>query len=125
MNVFLPISLDRWRNPIATLLRACVEQNPEIRFDSFSSPYSDEDHVNAREFWQLPNVRAIRLSAMASARYDLIHTASISSRNLVCAIVAKARSGGHARFLNTINIEVSRGMGKDWNDVLRYQLGLD
>lgn len=114
MRVLLPICLDRWRNPIATLLRACVEANPDIEFHSASSPFSEEDARLAQGFWALPNVRAASQVALATTRFDGVHSASITTHNLAAAMAAKLRSAGACQFLNTVNLEVGPGDGKDW-----------
>lgn len=114
MKVLLPITLDRWRNPIATLLRACVEANPEIEFFSHSGPLSEEDASLAKSFWSLPNLTALSQSQLAGTRYDLVHTASITVHNQAAVLAAKARSLGRARYLATINLEVGPHDGKDW-----------
>lgn len=105
MKVLLPITLDRWRNPIATLLRACVEANPEIEFFSHSGPLSEEDASLAKSFWSLPNLTALSQSQLAGTRYDLVHTASITVHNQAAVLAAKARSLGRARYLATINLK--------------------
>lgn len=105
MKVLLPISLDRWRNPISTLLRACVEYNPDIEFHSFSNPVSDEDREQAERFWKLPNIRLRNPSAIVSDRFDIIHTASYSHGNYIASILSKLRGAGHTRYLDTMNLE--------------------
>jgi glycosyltransferase involved in cell wall biosynthesis len=105
MKILLPISLDRWRNPISTLLRACVEYNQNIEFHSFSNPQSDEDVTNGDKFWKLPNLHKINKLSMVTNRYDIIHTASYSHANYIAAITAKIRGGGRTKFLNTMNLE--------------------
>lgn len=115
MRILLPITLDRWRNPIATLLRACVEANPEIDFFSCSGPFSEEDAQLAQSFWSLPNVCAMSQNRLALMRFDAVHTASITVHNQAAVIAAKVRSLGRCQYLATINLEVSRCDGKDWH----------
>lgn len=114
MKILLPISLDRWRNPIATLLRACVMTNPDIEFFSYSRPASEEDRQLGEEFWSLPNIVSLSQPKLATTRFDLVHTASISWRNLAAVIAAKCRSSGRCSYLATINLEVGPKDGKDW-----------
>ncbi len=114
MRVLLPISLDRWRNPIATLLRACVEANPDIEFYSYSSPFSDEDKQLAKQFWSRANVHAMSQVKLASLRYDIVHTASITLHNLLAVLASKLRSIGCCKYLATINLEVGSLDGNDW-----------
>jgi hypothetical protein len=64
MKILLPISLDRWRNPISTLQRACVQYNPDIEFHSFSHPESDEDRRLGEDFCKLPNRHLRKPSAI-------------------------------------------------------------
>ncbi|NNM29128.1 MAG: hypothetical protein HKO57_06375, partial [Akkermansiaceae bacterium] len=47
MKILLPISLDRWRSPIASLLREVAQRCTEHEFYSFSSPGTDEDREKA------------------------------------------------------------------------------
>lgn len=114
MRVLIPIKLDRWRNPISTLLRNCVEANPDIEFHSCSSPDSDEDRMLGDVFWKLPNIVKNKQTRMAFTRYDGIHTASITLHNQAAAVLAKARTLTKARYLATVNLEVGPGDGKDW-----------
>ena len=115
MRVLLPISLDRWRNPIATLLRACVLANPEMEFHSYSNPMSEEDRQLGAGFWSLPNVVQAPQTKLALTRYDLVHTASITWHNQAAVVAAKWRSFHHAQYLATINLQVGPTDGGDWN----------
>lgn len=115
MNILLPTSLDQWRSPIASLLRAVVRANPEQRFESFSNPVGDEDRENGREFWALPQVRKIRPWQAALTRYDLVQTAALNPRNLMIARYAKVIGAGRTKFLTTINLEQDPSLGeRDW-----------
>lgn len=105
MKVLLPISLDRWRSPISTLLRACVEFNPDIEFHSFSNPASEEDRREGGRFWNLPNIRRRKPPAILTDCFDIIHTASYSHGNYVASVTAKLRGAGHTRYLDTMNLE--------------------
>lgn len=105
MKILLPISLDRWRNPISTLQRACVQYNPDIEFHSFSNPTTEEDCVLGREFWKLPNLHLRKPSAILLDRFDIVHTASYSHGNFASAVIAKLRGTGRTKFLNTMNLE--------------------
>ena len=115
MRVLLPISLDRWRNPIATLLRACVEANPNIEFHSVSNPCSDEDHELGIEFWKLPNVCQATQPKLTATRFDGVHTASITAHNQAAVVAAKLRNPGRCQYLSTINLQVGPQDGKDWS----------
>ena len=114
MRILLPISLDRWRNPISTLLRACVEANPEIEFHSVSNPYSDEDRLLATEFWKRPNIRRASQIQLTTTRFDGVHTASITMHNQAAVVAAKLRNPGRCHYLSTINLQVGPADGKDW-----------
>ena len=105
MKILLPISLDRWRNPISTLQRACVQYNPDIDFYSFSHPQTEEDRELGKEFWQLPNLHLRKPSAILLDRFDIVHTASYSHGNFASAVMAKMRGMGQTQFLNTMNLE--------------------
>lgn len=119
MKILLPISLDRWRNPIATLLRTCVEWNPDIEFHSFSKPTSNEDVTLGSEFWKRPNVRLIKPHNALIERYDIAHIASLTQRNLTAGLLAKIRSMGKTRFLATINLEIIREDSRTWKSYRR------
>lgn len=114
MRILLPITLDRWRNPIATLLRACVEANPEVEFHSYSGPLSAEDKQLSQAFWSLPNIVKSSQSRLALTRFDGVHTASITLHNLAAVVAAKLRSFNASRYLATINLQVGPEDGKDW-----------
>lgn len=114
MRILLPISLDRWRNPISTLLRACVEANPEIEFHSASNPYSDEDRLLGSEFWKRPNMVRASQFQLSTTRFDGVHTASITLHNQAAVVAAKIRNPGRCQYLSTINLQVGPADGKDW-----------
>ena len=105
MKILLPISLDRWSNPISTLQRACVQYNPDIEFHSFSNPKTDEDRQMGAEFWKLPNLQLRHPSAIFRDRFDIVHTASYSKGNYMASLFSKLRGYGRTRFLNTLNLE--------------------
>jgi glycosyltransferase involved in cell wall biosynthesis len=105
MKILLPISLDRWCNPISTLQRACVQYNPDIEFHSFSNPETEEDRQMGAEFWKLPNLHLRKPSAILLDRFDIVHTASYSRGNYLAALIAKLRGMGHTKFLTTLNLE--------------------
>lgn len=109
LKVLLPINIDRWRSPIATLLRACAEFNPEIDFVSYSSPETDEDVAHGNQFWQLPNVTKGDRYSIFREKFDIVHIASHTPKNLTAGTFAKIRSRGDTRFLYTINLELPHG----------------
>ena len=106
MKVLLPINIDRWQNPIASLLRACVEHNSDINFVSFSCPLSDEDKDKSKDFWNLPNIKKGNNFSAFAHRFDLVHIASHTNRNLAAGTLAKIGSLNHTKFLYTINLEL-------------------
>lgn len=105
LKVLLPINIDKWRSPIATLLRACVEHNPDIQFVSFSRPETEEDRENGKKFWSLGNITRGDLRSIAG-RYDIVHIASHTPKNLFAGSFAKAIGMGKTKFLYTINLEL-------------------
>lgn len=115
MKVFLPISIDRWRSPLATLCRAIVENNPNIEFASFSNPISEEDKHLGHLFWNLPNIKKVSALDAGFSFYDIVHTVSLNPRNLAIGVYSKAASFGKCIFLNTINLEHDVSMAsRDW-----------
>lgn len=105
MKILLPISLDRWSNPISTLQRACVRFNPDIEFHSFSNPVSEEDRAEGESLWKLPNLRLRKPTDIFLERFDIVHTASYSHGNYIATMAAKLRGLYHTRYLDTMNLE--------------------
>lgn len=105
MRILLPISLDRWKNPICALLRAVVEFNPQHEFHAFSSPLCDEDSQMGEVFWKRANLQQCHPSSIMLRQFDVVHTASYSNGNFVASCLSKLRGLGHTRFLNTMNLE--------------------
>jgi glycosyltransferase involved in cell wall biosynthesis len=106
MKLLLPINIDKWRSPIAAVLRACVEHNPNIDFVTFSKPETPEDLIHGEKFWSLPNVIKGNCFSLFFHRFDIVHIASHTNRNLVAGTLAKIFSLGATKFLYTINLEL-------------------
>jgi glycosyltransferase involved in cell wall biosynthesis len=106
MKLLLPINIDKWRSPIAAVLRACVEHNPNIDFVTFSKPETPEDLIHGEKFWNLPNVIKGNCFSLFFHRFDIVHIASHTNRNLVAGTLAKIFSLGATKFLYTINLEL-------------------
>ncbi len=104
-RILLPISLDRVSTPISTLLRKIAEGNPGIDFYSFSSPLTDEDRECAKELWSLSHLHRTSTSRLLLQRYDVVHHASATPRNLAAVGLSKARSLGCTRHVFTANCE--------------------
>jgi glycosyltransferase involved in cell wall biosynthesis len=105
MRVLFPINLDRCKFPVATSLRELTLRNPEIEFYSFSSPTSDEDRALGEFLWNQPHIHKIRVSDLIWQRFDIIHHASATPRNLLAASLAKARSFGKCIHIFTAPIQ--------------------
>ncbi len=115
MRILLPISLDRWKNPICALLRAVVEFNPGHEFFAFSSPQCEEDFEMGEVLWKSANLELCHPSAIVLRKFDLVHTASYSNGNFASSCLAKLRGYGHTRFLNTMNLEPDQHDPFAWN----------
>ena len=105
MRVLLPINLDRCKFPVATSLRELTIRNPEIDFYSFSSPTSDEDRALGAVLWSQPHIHKIRVTDLLWQRFDIVHHASATPRNLIAASLAKARSFGKCVHIFTAPIQ--------------------
>ena len=105
LSVLLPISLDRVSSPISTLLRKIAEGSPAIDFYSFSSPVTAEDRRCAERLWSLPHVHSIGYPELLKRRFDVVHHASATPKNLLAARIAKLRSLGKVRHVFTANCE--------------------
>jgi glycosyltransferase involved in cell wall biosynthesis len=105
MRVLYPINLDRCKFPVATSLRELTLRNPEIDFYSFSSPTSEEDRALGEPLWSQTHIHKIRVSDLVWQRFDIIHHASATPRNLMAALLAKARSFGRCVHIFTAPIQ--------------------
>lgn len=114
MKIFLPISLDRWSNPISSLLRECALYNRECNFYALSSPENEYDVQHAESLWSYSHINMIDPKSFVFQRYDLVHTASYSHNNFIASLLIKAKSLGRTKILNTMNLEVLPEHGKDW-----------
>lgn len=83
-----------------------MEFNPQVEFVSFSSPFSEEDKVKSEDFWRLPNIVKGDPLSVFTNRFDLVHIASHTNRNLAAGTIAKLVSLNHTKFLYTINLEL-------------------
>jgi alpha-maltose-1-phosphate synthase len=116
ISVLLPINIDRWRSSIATQMRAVVEANPDIHFYSFSSPTTDEDRINGETFWARANVTKLDRFSFFQHRYDVVQLAAISNLNIAAALLAKWRSGGRARIVSIICLEIVPEDRNSWRN---------
>lgn len=105
MKVLYPIHIDRWTNPIASLLREIAVRNPTMEFHSFSNPLTKEDRVLGEHFWSLPHVRRIRRTDLLRFRFDIVHVASATTANLVATVATRLRSGFKCLHVFTANIQ--------------------
>ncbi len=105
IRVLYPINLDRCKFPVATSLRELTLRNPEIDFYSFSSPTSDEDQALGEFLWSQPNIHKIQVSDLIWQRFDIVHHASATPRNLLAASLAKVRSFGKCTHIFTAPIQ--------------------
>ena len=105
MKILFPINIDRWRNPIASLLREIAVHNDDIDFYSFSSPETSEDCEKGAIFWSRPNIHNINKKRLLSEKYDLVHTASATTANLIGIVAAKLCSRFRCQHIYTANSE--------------------
>lgn len=105
MKVLFPINLDRCKFPVATSLRELTLRNPNIDFYSFSSPTSDEDRALGEFLWSQPHIHQIQVADLIWQRFDIVHHASATPRNLIAASLAKARSFGKCIHIFTAPIQ--------------------
>lgn len=122
-RIFLPISLDVWRSPIAALLRAVVEYSPEIEFFSFSGTQTKIDAEMGVSLWKRQNLHLLTPKTAWRHRFDLVHTASLNRRNLAIASYCRIHGYGKTRFLTTVNLEIDSSMRREWA-CYRYALRL-
>lgn len=105
LQVVFPINLDRWKFPVSSSLRELALRNPEIEFYSFSKPVSEEDEVLGATLWGKPNVHRITPADLVKRRFNIVHHASATPRNLFAASLAKARSFGQCVHIFTAPIQ--------------------
>lgn len=112
MRVLFPINLDRWKFPVATSLRELTLRNSKIDFYSFSSPTSDEDRrLGQSLLWSQSHIHKIHVADLMLKRFDIIHHASATPRNLLAASLAKARSLGRCVHIFTAPIQPHKDDG--------------
>lgn len=103
MKVLFPIHIDRWRSPIASLLREIAIRVPDFKFYSFSKPETIEDRKLGEIFWKLNHVTKLHTPLeIAVHKFDIVHHASATLRNFIAARLAKAKGAIH---IFTANIE--------------------
>jgi alpha-maltose-1-phosphate synthase len=104
-RIALPINIDRWKNPIASLLREIAIHNVDHQFYSFSSPQSDEDRVLSEKFWRRPNITRAAIADFLTKSFEVVHHASPTNRNLTAAFLARFRSLSRCVHVFTANLE--------------------
>ncbi len=104
MTVVYPVHLDRWTSPVATLLREIARNAGDGSFFSFSSPLTAEDAEMSTRLW---GGRISRIGArdLLLRRFDVVHHASSTWRNLTATWMCRARGRSRTRHVFTANVE--------------------
>lgn len=105
MNILLPISLDRVRSPISTLLREIACRSPQYDFYSRSLPLDDADRICAQKLWSYSHMHQFKPHDLLLKHYDIVHHASATPANNTAAVCAKMRSFGRVNHILTANCE--------------------
>lgn len=108
MRVLLPITLDRWRQSVATGLRETCLRVPDISFYSFSHPLFEEDRILGETLWARPNMHLVNPFTVFLRPFDIVHHASSTNRNMTLAVLARVRALGCCRHLFTASIQPFR-----------------
>ncbi len=104
MRILFPVNIDRWMNPIASLLREIALPNRDIQFYAFSKPVSAEDRQQARQFWAQPHIH--RVTPLDLLRpFDVVHHASATPANFTTARLVRAYGRRHCRHCYTANVQ--------------------
>lgn len=111
MDILFPINIDRWTNPIATLLREIALHNPALHFSAFSKPASPEDRQQGQAFWAQPHIHRRSHPALFLRSFAVVHHASATRANLAAALACRLRSGGRCRHIYTANVQPHRQDG--------------
>jgi alpha-maltose-1-phosphate synthase len=105
MKILFPIHIDRWRSPISSQLREYALYNDDIDFYSFSSPETNEDVEKGTLFWSRPNIHKIDKKSLLSIKFDLAHTASATTANIMATLAAKVGNRFRCRHIYTVSSE--------------------
>ena len=105
MKIFFPIALDNVRSPISTLLREVAVRSPQFEFFGIKKGAHEDDRLCAAELEGLDHVSLVSNSVILTKRFDIVHHASASWNNFLCARFLKMRSLGRTRHLFTANCE--------------------
>lgn len=108
MRILYPINIDHWTDPIATLLRAIALHNPQLAFFSFSQPRTPEDRTAGQVFWAQPHIHRITTPDVVKHTFDIVHHASATEKNLLAALLCRARSLGRGTHIFTANTQPDR-----------------
>lgn len=92
-DVLLPIRLDRWQSPVATLLRE-VASRTDHQFWSYSGPLTPEDVSRGGRLWERANVFRTTPARSGFRPFDIVHRASATPKN---AIMGRLVRGGRGR----------------------------
>ena len=96
LRILYPIHIDRWRSPIATLLREIASRNPDLHFYSFSNPETPEDRELGYQFWRLDHVTKLKSPLEVIWRkFSVVHHASATPKNFLASVLAKRQGAVH------------------------------
>jgi glycosyltransferase involved in cell wall biosynthesis len=107
VRILFPINIDRWTNPIATLLREIAIPTVDLTFYAFSKPVSDEDRRQGRQFWSHRHIHRATPPDLLR-RFDLVHHASATPANVTTARLVRWHSRPACRQIYTANVQPHR-----------------
>ncbi len=104
-RLLLPVSLDRYANPISSLLREIAVRTPHWDTSSISNPDQAVGEETVAALWELPHMHRCSLPGLMLKSYDLAHVASATGRNRLLLRLARWRSLGYMKTIYTANVE--------------------
>ncbi|MEM8893610.1 MAG: glycosyltransferase family 4 protein [Bacteroidota bacterium] len=105
MKVVLPISIDRWSNPISSKFRELVvhSKGSGINYYSLSNPVSEEDRRSTSALWG-SNLRKLTASSLLTNEFDIVHRSTATRSNTLITRLIHLRSS-KIKNVYTIGVE--------------------
>lgn len=114
MNIFFPINISRWNNPISSKMREIIlhTYSKDVHFFTFSDPVTEEDKYNSDVLNHQDNLTIINKWGLFENRFDIVHKSSATNKNMAMTYLAKLKNIGPIKDIFTVSTQLDNKLDK-------------